>query len=101
MSFKNAARKTSRGVFIPPMRIRVNLQLYHTYLKDLSFETNSFISDNGFSENAHPLEKAMAPPAHLRLLRGEWPTGLYSLRQVTEVKVGRVRSNSGWVTSEA
>ena len=34
-------------------------------------------------------------------LRGEWLSGSYSLRQVTEVKVGRVRSNSGWVTSEA
>ena len=34
-------------------------------------------------------------------MRGEWPNGLYSLRQVTEVKLGRVRSNSGWVTSEA
>ena len=34
-------------------------------------------------------------------LRGEWPSGLYSLRQVTEVKLGRVRSISGWVTSEA
>ena len=34
-------------------------------------------------------------------LRGEWPSGLYSLRQVTEVKPGRVRSDSGWVTSEA
>ena len=44
------------------------------------------------------------------LLRAEWPSGLYSLRQVTEVKLGRVRSDSGWgrvrsdsgwVTSEA
>ena len=34
-------------------------------------------------------------------LRGEWLSGLYSLRQVTEVKLGRVRSNSGWVTLEA
>ena len=25
-------------------------------------------------------------------LRGEWPSGLNSLRQVTEVKLGRVRS---------
>ena len=33
-------------------------------------------------------------------LRGEWPSGLYSLHQVTEVKLGRVRSDSGWVTSE-
>ena len=33
--------------------------------------------------------------------RGEWPSGLYSLRQVTEVKLGRVRLNSGWLTSEA
>ena len=30
-------------------------------------------------------------------LRGEWPSGLNSLRQVTEVKLGRVRSDSGWV----
>ena len=35
-----------------------------------------------------------------RVLRGEWPSGLNSLRQVTEVKLGRVRSDSGWVTSE-
>ena len=34
-------------------------------------------------------------------LWGEWPSGLYSLRQVTEVKLGRVRSDFGWVTSEA
>ena len=33
-------------------------------------------------------------------LRGEWPSGLYSLRQVTEVKLGRVRSDFEWVTSE-
>ena len=32
--------------------------------------------------------------------RGEWPSGLHSLRQVTEVKLGRVRSDAGWVTSE-
>ena len=31
----------------------------------------------------------------------EWPSGLYSLRQVTEVKLGRVRSDFGWVTTEA
>ena len=36
----------------------------------------------------------------LMQLRGEWPSGLYSLRQVTEVKLGRVRSDFGWVTSE-
>ena len=34
------------------------------------------------------------------LSRGEWPSGLYSLRLVTEVKLGRVRSDFGWVTSE-
>ena len=34
-------------------------------------------------------------------LRGEWPSGLYSLRQVTEVKLGQVRSISGLVTSKA
>ena len=33
-------------------------------------------------------------------LQGEWLSGLYSLRQVTEVKLGRVRSDFGWVTSE-
>ena len=34
-------------------------------------------------------------------LRDEWPSGLYSLCQVTEVKLGRMRSDSRWVTSEA
>ena len=33
-------------------------------------------------------------------MRDEWPSGLYSLRQVTEVKLGRVRSDSRWVTTE-
>ena len=33
--------------------------------------------------------------------RGEWPSGLKSFRRVSEVKLGRVRSDSGWVTSEA
>ena len=28
-------------------------------------------------------------------LRDEWPSYLHSLRQVTEVKLGRLRSNSG------
>ena len=36
-----------------------------------------------------------------RGLRGEWLSALYSLRQVTEVKLGRMRSDSGWVTLEA
>ena len=34
-------------------------------------------------------------------LRGEWPSDLYSLRQMTEVKLGRVRSDFGWETTEA
>ena len=34
-------------------------------------------------------------------IRDEWPSGLNSFCQVTEVKLGRVRSDSGWVTSEA
>ena len=34
-------------------------------------------------------------------LRGEWPNASNSVRLVTEVNLGRVRSNSGWVTSEA
>ena len=32
---------------------------------------------------------------------GEWSNGLNSFRQVTEVKLGRVGSNSEWVTSGA
>ena len=40
-------------------------------------------------------------PVHRLPLRGEWPSGLYSLRQVAEVKLGRVRSDFGWVTTEA
>ena len=31
---------------------------------------------------------------------GEWPSSLFSFRQITEVKLGRVKSHSGWVTSE-
>ena len=34
-------------------------------------------------------------------LRSEWPSGLYSLRQVTEVKLGRLRPNYQWATSKA
>ena len=34
-------------------------------------------------------------------IESEWPSGLYSLRQVTEVKLGRARSDFGWVTTEA
>ena len=34
------------------------------------------------------------------LERFEWPSGLYSRRQVTEVKFGRARSDFGWVTSK-
>ena len=34
-------------------------------------------------------------------LLSEWLGGLCSLCQVTEVKLGQVRSNSGWVTLEA
>ena len=34
------------------------------------------------------------------ILWDEWPSGLYSLRQVTDVKLSRMRSGSGWVTSE-
>ena len=44
--------------------------------------------------------KALVPRVAV-LKRGEWPSGLYSLRQVTEVKLGRVRSDFGWVTTEA
>ena len=43
-------------------------------------------------------------PATLHSLTGDrvsWPSGLYSLFQISEVKVGRVSSYSGWVTSEA
>ena len=34
-------------------------------------------------------------------LRGEWLSCLSSFRQVNEVKLGPMRSNSEWVTSEA
>ena len=37
----------------------------------------------------------------MRCPTSEWPSGLYSFRQVAEVKLGRVRPNFGWVTSEA
>ena len=35
------------------------------------------------------------------IARGEWPSGLSSFRQVPEVKLGRVRSDSERVNSEA
>ena len=44
---------------------------------------------------------AISRPCMVVSRGGEWPSGLYSLRQVTEVKLGRVRSDSGWVTKEA
>ena len=33
-------------------------------------------------------------------VRGEWPSGSYNLRQVTEARLGRVMSNSGWVSPD-
>ena len=48
-----------------------------------------------------PKRLAKAHNEEIERKRGEWPSGLCSLRQMTEVKVGRERSNSGWVTSEA
>ena len=57
---------------------------------------NSYISQrkgdltsNGFNRNARRYSS----------FRGEWPSSLSSFRQVTEVKLGRMWSNSGWVTS--
>ena len=47
----------------------------------------------------HPLETLAADSDSCS--PGEWPSGLYSLCQVTEVKLGRVRSSSGWMTLEA
>ena len=46
-------------------------------------------------------EKSPQSGTERKVLRGEWPSGLNSLRQVTEVKLGRVRSDFGWVTTEA
>ena len=34
------------------------------------------------------------------LMPDKWPSGLYTHCQVTGVKLDRVRSDSGWVTSE-
>ena len=50
---------------------------------------------------AHPIFDSVIVILRLERLRGEWPSGLHSLRQVTEVKLGRVGSDSGWVTTEA
>ena len=55
-------------------------------------------------ELSSPVRKRISPRwagASFAFTRGELQSGLCSLRQVTEVKLGRVRSNSGWVTSEA
>ena len=53
-----------------------------------------------YQERLHLLKES-AFCLHCIHTRGEWPSGLYSLRQVTEVKLGRVRSDFRWVTSEA
>ena len=50
---------------------------------------------------AGTVETGSTPPQESIDVRAEWPSGLCSLRQVTEVKLGRVRSNSGWVTTDA
>ena len=48
-----------------------------------------------------PLSENQGKHSKLKFgLWDDWPSGLYSLRQVTEVKLGRVRSDFGWVTSE-
>ena len=48
---------------------------------------------------SHGMGRVMANYTTARLVaewwRGEWPSDLYSFRQVTEVKLGRVSSNSG------
>ena len=41
------------------------------------------------------------PKTLQHILGDEWPSGLYSLRQVTEAKLGRLRSDFGWVATEA
>ena len=51
--------------------------------------------------NSKSQDKGDLTKGPFRILRGEWPSGLYSLRQVTDVKLGRVGSDSGWMTTEA
>ena len=41
------------------------------------------------------------PSLYKTILQDEWASGLYSFRQAAEVKLGRVRSNFGSVTSKA
>ena len=62
-----------------------------------------------FGRPLSPDNKGCVKKLHLKdryiqmvaVMRGEWPSGLNSFRQVNDVKLGRVKSNSGWVTSEA
>ena len=61
-----------------------------------AYQKNTFDTSEQIKIKSKQTEKAK----HYGWLRGEWPSGLYSLRQVTEVKLGRVRSDFGWVTSE-
>ena len=62
----------------------------------------SFLLENEILKSYNDIfEKQQVRLIEKPLLPGEWPSGLYFLRQVTEVKLGRVRSDFGWVTSEA
>ena len=66
-----------------------------------TFHTTSF-----FEPGTRHREQFQAIPIsfiwnrEMELERGEWPSGLNSLRPVIEDKLGRVTQNSGWVTSE-
>ena len=72
-------------------------ELFHIFHSH-SIDCNMFsIIHCSLSFNRHGLSSL---PPSLAFV-GEWPSGLYSLRQVTEVNLGRVSFNSGWVTSEA
>ena len=42
---------------------------------------------------SYNLGKRVQRQVYLLTKSSEWPSGLYSLRQVTEVKLGRVRSD--------
>ena len=52
------------------------------------------------SRTPPPLERHDKVSGRVAESRDEWPSGLYSLRQVTKVMLDRVRSDSGCVTLE-
>ena len=60
-------------------------------LQKLQSRATRIVTNSAYDASALSIIRKLGWPT-INELRGEWPSGLYSLRQVTEVKLGRVMS---------